>query len=131
VLCVFFKAGQCEKGTKCKFSHDPDVGRKVEKKNLYQDSREEKMAGLCLLTAMRVLILIIPGGANTMDKWDDEKLAQVILSKAGNPRTTTDVRIQVFYCGQVQRDNTNPSDCLQTFYPGDRISSIRILSFAS
>jgi hypothetical protein len=50
VLCVFFKAGQCEKGTKCKFSHDPDVGRKVEKKNLYQDSREEKMAGLCALT---------------------------------------------------------------------------------
>jgi hypothetical protein len=26
-----------------------------------------------------------------MDKWDDAKLAQVVLSKAGNPRTTTDV----------------------------------------
>ena len=45
VLCAFFKAGQCEKGTKCKFSHDLNVGRKVEKKNLYQDSREEKMEG--------------------------------------------------------------------------------------
>ena len=45
VLCAFFKAGQCDKGSKCKFSHDPDVGRKVEKKNLYQDSREEKLEG--------------------------------------------------------------------------------------
>lgn len=45
VLCAFFKAGTCEKGNKCKFSHDLDVGRKVEKKNLYEDSREEKMKG--------------------------------------------------------------------------------------
>lgn len=45
VLCVYFKTGTCDKGTKCKFSHDINVGRKVEKKNLYEDSREEKMAG--------------------------------------------------------------------------------------
>ena len=45
VLCAFFKAGTCEKGNKCKFSHDINVGRKVEKKNLYADTREEKMAG--------------------------------------------------------------------------------------
>ncbi|KAJ6561873.1 hypothetical protein B0H19DRAFT_1142909 [Mycena capillaripes] len=72
VLCVFFKAGHCEKGNKCKFSHDLNVDRKVEKKNLYEDSREEKLA-------------------DTMDTWDQEKLAQVVLSKAGNPRTTTDI----------------------------------------
>ena len=47
VLCAFFKAGQCDKGSKCKFSHNPDVGRKVEKKNLYEDSREEKLQGIC------------------------------------------------------------------------------------
>lgn len=45
VLCAFYKAGTCEKGNKCKFSHDMNVGRKVEKKNLYEDSREEKMEG--------------------------------------------------------------------------------------
>ncbi|KAG6833364.1 hypothetical protein H0H87_007981 [Tephrocybe sp. NHM501043] len=73
VLCVYFKAGHCEKGNKCKFSHDLNVGRKVEKKNLYEDSREEKLA-------------------DTMDTWDDEKLHKVVLSKAGNPKTTTDVR---------------------------------------
>ena len=45
VLCAFYKAGTCEKGAKCKFSHDMNVGRKVEKKNLYEDAREEKMKG--------------------------------------------------------------------------------------
>ncbi|KAF9466473.1 hypothetical protein BDZ94DRAFT_1250992 [Collybia nuda] len=72
VLCAYFKAGHCEKGGKCKFSHDLNVGRKVEKKNLYEDSREEKLA-------------------DTMDTWDDEKLRSVVLSKAGNPKTTTDI----------------------------------------
>ncbi|KAJ7650450.1 hypothetical protein FB45DRAFT_887987 [Roridomyces roridus] len=77
VLCAFFKAGHCEKGNKCKFSHDLDIERKVDKKNLYADSREEKLA-------------------DTMDKWDQEKLAQVVLSKAGNPRTTTDIVCKFF-----------------------------------
>ena len=45
MLCIYFKAGTCEKGNKCKFSHDLDVGRKVEKRNLYEDSREEKANG--------------------------------------------------------------------------------------
>ncbi|KAH7920417.1 hypothetical protein BV22DRAFT_1098186 [Leucogyrophana mollusca] len=72
VLCAFYKAGNCEKGNKCKFSHDLNVGRKVEKKNLYEDSREEKLK-------------------DTMENWDEEKLRNVVLSKAGNPRTTTDI----------------------------------------
>jgi hypothetical protein len=45
VLCEFFKAGRCEKGSKCKFSHDPDVGRRVDKRNLYEDNREDKLQG--------------------------------------------------------------------------------------
>ncbi|KAF5382230.1 hypothetical protein D9615_004260 [Tricholomella constricta] len=77
VLCVYFKAGHCEKGNKCKFSHDLNVGRKVEKKNLYEDSREEKLA-------------------DTMDTWDDEKLQKVVTSKAGNPKTTTDIVCKFF-----------------------------------
>ncbi|KAJ3515142.1 hypothetical protein NLJ89_g1951 [Agrocybe chaxingu] len=77
VLCAFYKAGTCEKGNKCKFSHDVNVGRKVEKKNLYEDSREDKMA-------------------DTMDNWDEEKLRTVVLSKAGNPRTTTDIVCKYF-----------------------------------
>lgn len=46
VLCVYFKAGHCQKGKKCKFSHDLDVGRKTEKKDVYEDSRAEKEAGM-------------------------------------------------------------------------------------
>lgn len=45
LLCEFFKVGKCEKGSKCKFSHDMNVGRKVEKRNLYADTREEKLKG--------------------------------------------------------------------------------------
>jgi hypothetical protein len=95
VLCVYFKASQCDKGNKCKFSHDLDVARKVEKKNLYEDSREEKLQGEhsgiffeslgCLLTYNCT--------EDTMENWDEEKLRNVVLSKAGNPRTTTDVCI--------------------------------------
>ncbi|RXW19607.1 hypothetical protein EST38_g6244 [Candolleomyces aberdarensis] len=77
VLCAFFKAGSCDKGNKCKFSHDLDVGRKVEKKNLYADSREDKLA-------------------DTMDQWDEDKLRSVVLSKLGNPRTTTDIVCKFF-----------------------------------
>lgn len=32
-------------GNKCKFSHDPNVGRKVDKVNLYEDTREDKKKG--------------------------------------------------------------------------------------
>ena len=34
-----------DSGNKCKFSHDPNVGRKVEKVNLYEDTREDKKKG--------------------------------------------------------------------------------------
>ncbi|KAI5306406.1 hypothetical protein KEM56_001037 [Ascosphaera pollenicola] len=73
VLCVFFKKGNCEKGKRCKFSHDPAVERKAEKKDLYSDSRDADKKE-----------------ADTMDNWDEEKLRSVVLSKHGNPRTTTD-----------------------------------------
>lgn len=71
VVCAMFKIGNCNKGARCKFSHDLSVGRKVEKKDLYQDARTEKEE-------------------DTMDSWDEEKLRKVILSKHGNPKTTTD-----------------------------------------
>ncbi|KAL2257411.1 hypothetical protein VTK26DRAFT_208 [Humicola hyalothermophila] len=75
VVCIFFKKGNCEKGKKCKFAHDLEVERKVEKKNVYQDTRaedEEKKR------------------QETSADWDEEKLRSVVLSKKGNQRTTTD-----------------------------------------
>lgn len=79
VLCEFYKKGMCEKGKKCKFSHDLDVGRKAVKKSLYTDTREDEEGDE-------------EDGKkkDEMADWDEEKLRQVVLSKHGNPKTTTD-----------------------------------------
>ncbi|RSH90679.1 hypothetical protein EHS25_001284 [Saitozyma podzolica] len=77
VLCVFFKAGHCEKGSKCKFSHDPNVGRKTEKVNIYADQREEKAKDL-------------------METWDEEKLRSVVTENGRKQRTTTDIVCKYF-----------------------------------
>ncbi|CAG8640615.1 16407_t:CDS:2, partial [Acaulospora colombiana] len=79
VLCQFFKVGQCQKGDKCKFSHDLNVERKSSKIDLYTDSRldEERRN-------------------DTMEKWDQAKLEQVVTSKHGNPKTTTDIVCKYF-----------------------------------
>jgi len=71
VVCQFYKAGNCEKGKRCKFSHDLSVERKAEKKNLYEDEADKKKE-------------------DDMSNWDEEKLRQVVMSKHGNPKTTTD-----------------------------------------
>lgn len=77
VVCEFFKKGVCNKGAKCKFLHNLEVGRKDAKKDLYTDARTEKEE-------------------DTMDNWDEEKLRKVILSKHGNPKTTTDIVCKFF-----------------------------------
>ncbi|XP_043696617.1 zinc finger CCCH domain-containing protein 11 isoform X3 [Telopea speciosissima] len=59
ILCEFFKAGQCAKGFKCKFSHDLNVQRKGEKIDIYSDKRDDE----------------------TMEDWDEETLAKVVESK--------------------------------------------------
>ena len=45
VLCIFYKQGNCEKGRKCKFSHDLNIERKGEKRSLYTDTRDEEKEG--------------------------------------------------------------------------------------
>lgn len=67
VVCAFFKAGQCGKGDRCKFSHDLAVERKVEKRSLYVDMRDADEN-------------------DTMDNWDDEKLAEVVDKKHGQEK---------------------------------------------
>lgn len=78
VLCAYFKAGQCSKGEKCKFSHDPNIDRKSAKINLYADAREEKEK-------------------DTMEQWDQSKLEEVVVKKHGpGIRTTTDIVCKYF-----------------------------------
>ncbi|EUB55967.1 Zinc finger CCCH domain-containing protein 15 [Echinococcus granulosus] len=59
ILCIFFKQGTCIKGDKCRFSHDLTIERKAEKKNIYEDERNE------------------------MDDWNQEQLEDVISKKHG------------------------------------------------
>lgn len=74
VVCAFFKQGQCTKGDKCKFSHDLSVERKAEKRSLYCDMRDDDKE------------------TDTMDKWDEDKLKEVVERKHGSGnRPTTDI----------------------------------------
>ena len=78
VLCQFYKKGHCERGRKCKFSHDLGIERRGQKKDLYQDSRENEEEQQD------------EKKKDDMTDWDEEKLRNVVLSKHGNPKTTTD-----------------------------------------
>lgn len=75
VVCIFHKKGNCEKGKKCKFSHDLDMERKTEKRSVYTDTREDEDK---------------KKKEETSADWDEDKLRSVVLSKKGNQRTTTD-----------------------------------------
>ncbi|TPX42296.1 hypothetical protein SeLEV6574_g05680 [Synchytrium endobioticum] len=76
MLCQFFKAGQCQKGDRCKFSHDVNVERKEAKIDMYTDKRSE----------------------DTMDKWDQDKLTSVVNQKhsSGNANKPTEIVCKYF-----------------------------------
>ncbi|CAD5318996.1 unnamed protein product [Arabidopsis thaliana] len=77
ILCEFFKAGQCQKGFKCKFSHDLNIQRKGEKIDIYSDTRDED---------------------GDMDEWDQETLEKVVESKKNeyNQNKPTDIVCKYF-----------------------------------
>jgi hypothetical protein len=77
VVCMFFKKGACDKGKKCKFSHDLEAERRTQKKSLYTDTRDGDEGEEAKKK-------------DDMADWDEEKLRSVVLSKHGNPKTTTD-----------------------------------------
>lgn len=83
VVCQYFKAGQCLKGDKCKFSHDLQQERRAAKINLYQDSRDGTATGdgEPAVTTQ-----------DSMADWDQSRLEQVVLRKHGpGVKTTTDI----------------------------------------
>lgn len=92
VLCIHFKAGNCERGAKCKFSHDLNVGRKVEKKNLYTDNREEGKRHSWYFKIIEINLYAL---LDTMDTWDQKKLEEVVASKASK-QPPTDIVCKYF-----------------------------------
>ncbi|KAF2401144.1 hypothetical protein EJ06DRAFT_529299 [Trichodelitschia bisporula] len=90
VLCQFFKKGHCEKGKKCKFSHDLAIERKTNKRSLYTDTREEDAEAVDAEKK-----------ADDMTNWDEEKLRSVVLSKHGNPKVTTD-KVCKFFIAAIE-----------------------------
>lgn len=113
VVCAFFKAGQCGKGDKCKFSHDLTVERKVEKRSLYVDMRDDD--------------------DDTMDNWNDEKLKEVVDQKHGKEKrmpTTDIVSGNISYRTQSDLNEFNSilfSSDLQVFLGRGRKIEIRVV----
>lgn len=58
------------------------------KKNLYEDGRDEETEEQ-------------KKKEETMENWDEEKLRSVVMSKQGNPKTTTD-RVCKFFIEAVE-----------------------------
>ena len=127
VLCAFFKAGNCEKGNKCKFSHNLDVERKVEKRNLYDDTREQDKSSVSCTHRPVVQETHRQFIADTMENWDEEKLRNVVLSKHGNPRTTTDVCLIHPSSHSWPAHLMIPVDCMQILHRCYRVAEVRTL----
>lgn len=73
VPCCFAPEGL----TNRQFSHDLDVNRKSEKKDVYTDARREGASVRCCFE-----LFVRKSRTDTMDKWDDAKLQEVVLSKS-------------------------------------------------
>jgi len=83
ILCQYFKQGTCQKGFKCKFSHDPSIERKGEKKNIYADVRDEKEEG--------------------MNDWDQDTLEDVVNKKHGSSNANKTTIICKFFLDAVEK----------------------------
>ena len=82
-MCIYYKQGLCQKGDRCKFSHDLAVERKAEKRNIYEDTRE----------------------ADGMENWDDAKLEDVVNQKHGednNKKISTTQIVCKFFIEAVE-----------------------------
>ncbi|KAJ3071587.1 hypothetical protein HK102_006404 [Quaeritorhiza haematococci] len=81
IICAFYKSGQCQKGSKCKFSHDLGTERKSAKIDLYTDARDAEED---------------EKEKDTMDKWDQSKLESVVAKKHGNVNKPTEIVCKFF-----------------------------------
>lgn len=81
VVCEFFRHGRCDKGFKCKYSHDLSVERKTAKIDLFTDQRD-----------------VAKEGEENMEDWDQETLEKVVREKHGaeKPSNATNIICKFF-----------------------------------
>ncbi|CAD6918883.1 unnamed protein product [Tilletia controversa] len=104
IVCEFWKHGRCDKSAlRCKYAHAHDAGRKVEKKDLYTDTREGEAGGAPGAEGPAGAAAEEKKKAGTMEGWDQAKLDSVILSKHGNLKTTTD-KVCKFFLQAVEEN---------------------------
>ncbi|KAG2447107.1 hypothetical protein HYH02_007856 [Chlamydomonas schloesseri] len=83
IVCEFFRANQCTKGNKCKFSHDLSVERKGPKISLYADQRDlGKGEG--------------EGEKEGMEDWDQATLEAAVKQKHANENKPTEIICKFF-----------------------------------
>ncbi|KAG6530877.1 hypothetical protein ZIOFF_004639 [Zingiber officinale] len=82
IMCEFYKIGQCQKGFKCKFSHDLNVQRKGEKIDLY--------------SCTTISVMKARHDLETMEDWDQKTLEKVVetKNKEYNQNKPTDIMAQ-------------------------------------
>ena len=68
-VCEYFKRGLCQRGKKCKYSHDLSTTRVAKKKAIYEEEED-------------------PEKNETMADWDEAKLREVVNKKHGGATTT-------------------------------------------
>ena len=78
VYCPYHKAKQCTRGEKCKYSHDPQVGRKGAKLDVYQDRREKVK------------------NEETNEDWDEETLQNVVATKGKGQKIQSNIICKFF-----------------------------------
>ena len=81
-ICPFFKAGVCDKGRKCKFSHEMDDLEKAKQLNIYMDPRDAQKNQ------------DQEEDKDTIKNWDTKKLEEVVnfnARKYENTNKPTDI----------------------------------------
>jgi len=88
VLCLYIKQGTCQKGNRCKFSHDLSIERKSEKRSLYADGRGEEG----------------DKEKDGMGSWDQATLEDVVNKKHGTSNASKTEIVCKFFLDAVEKN---------------------------